>query len=127
MIEFSDFIVLGGFVGVSFIGNRFTWFDPSNWYSRLDRLLVWGIKQLNFSREISDHSPLLLVFSEVVLKFNVDGSGEAKSGLLNCGGVQCDWNSKILALFSGPFRILGSCEAELHVVHQVLTLMVVSC
>ncbi|KAK8624172.1 hypothetical protein V6N13_065525 [Hibiscus sabdariffa] len=67
--EFCDFVEKAALCDISMQGKRFTWFGSGNKRSKLDRFLVsndWfqrfdSLVVVNLPRELSDHSPILLV------------------------------------------------------------------
>ncbi|KAL4311194.1 hypothetical protein GQ457_01G013920 [Hibiscus cannabinus] len=60
---------------------------------------------------------------EGVLKFNVDGAATGKPVLAGCGGFICNWESCILALFSGLIGVADSNETELQAIFHSLVLL----
>ncbi|KAK8562615.1 hypothetical protein V6N13_018804 [Hibiscus sabdariffa] len=67
--EFCDFMEVAALSDVPLQGKVFTWFESGNKCSRLDRFLVsnyWfqrfdSLVVVNLPRELSDHSPIILV------------------------------------------------------------------
>lgn len=71
--EFDNFIQTCKLIDLPLVGKKFTWYEPDNKKSRLDRFLVeehWLIKikdlqQMGLKRSVSDHIPILLADAEI--------------------------------------------------------------
>ncbi|KAK8319400.1 hypothetical protein V6Z11_A13G239300 [Gossypium hirsutum] len=71
--EFDNFIQTCKLIDLPLVGKKFTWYEPDNKKSRLDRFLVeehWliqikDLQQLGLKRSVSDHIPILLADVEI--------------------------------------------------------------
>lgn len=71
--EFDSFIHKCNLIDLPMLGKKFTWYNPDNKKSRLDKFLLeeyWliqikDLQQLGLKRSVSGHIPILLVDTEI--------------------------------------------------------------